>query len=64
MSDQLEFVLARKGKRGPLPTDKGMLVGVRLQPALLVWLDAEREKVKPQPSRPEFIRKLIERAKG
>lgn len=33
---------------------------VRLQPDLLAWLDAERAKLDPEPSRPEFIRQLIE----
>lgn len=44
-------------------TGKGTLIGVRLQPDLLAWVDAERAKIEPEPTRPEFIRGLIERAK-
>ena len=64
MADQEKTVLTRKGKRGPAPTGKGTLIGVRLQPELLAWVDAERAKLDPQPTRPEFIRGLIERVKG
>lgn len=39
-------------------------VTVRIPPDLLAWLDAERAKVDPVPSRPEYIRQMIERAKG
>lgn len=60
MTDQEKTVLTRKGKRGPAPTGKGTLIGVRLQPDLLDWVDAERAKIDPEPSRPEFIRQLIE----
>ena len=63
MVDQGKTVLTRKGKRGPAPTGKGTLVGVRLQPELLAWLDSERAKFKPEPSRPEMIRKIIEKLK-
>lgn len=37
---------------------------LRLQPDLLAWVDAERAKLTPEPSRPEFIRKLIEERKN
>lgn len=33
---------------------------VRLQPDLLTWLDAEREKLDPVPSRPEMVRRYLE----
>jgi len=48
-----------KKRRGPLPTGKGTLVGVRLQPDLLKALDgwAKLSNI----SRPEAIRRLIER---
>ncbi len=36
---------------------------VRLQPELLAWVDVERAKIDPEPSRPEFIRQLIETGK-
>jgi hypothetical protein len=64
MADQQKTVLTRKGKRGPAPTGKGSLVGVRLQPDLLAWVDAERAKLDPEPSRPEFIRQVLEDRKG
>lgn len=64
MADQEKTVLTRKGKRGPAPTGRGTLIGVRLQPDLLAWVDAERAKIEPEPSRPEFIRRLIEKAKA
>lgn len=51
-----------KIKRRPPVT--GTLVGVRLQPDLLAWVDSERAKLDPEPSRPEFIRRLIEKVKG
>lgn len=53
-------MLTRIGKRGPAATGKGTLVGVRLQPDLLAWLDAERAKLDPQPSRPEMVRVYLE----
>ncbi|WP_163535486.1 hypothetical protein [Frigidibacter albus] len=64
MSDQEKTVLTRKGRRGPAPTGKGMLIGVRLQPELLAWVDAERAKVNPEPSRPEFVRNVLEGIKS
>ncbi len=39
-------------------------VTVRLAPELLDWLDAERAKLEPEPTRPEFIRQALERLKG
>ena len=62
MTEQ-EKMLAQK-RRGRPATGKGLTIGVRLQPDLLAWVDAERAKIEPEPSRPEFIRGLIERAKG
>lgn len=52
-------VLAKK-RRGPKPTGKGQQVVVRLQPDLLAKVDkaAKSEGV----SRPEAIRRLIQRA--
>ncbi|MPZ38488.1 MAG: hypothetical protein GEU95_10530 [Rhizobiales bacterium] len=55
-------MLARK-KPGPKPTGKGHTVGVRLQPPLLKVLDRWiAEQSKPRPSRPEAVRRLIEKA--
>lgn len=36
---------------------------VRLQPDLLAWVDAERAKLDPEPSRPEFIRQVLDEHK-
>ncbi|MDB6179561.1 hypothetical protein PAF17_18990 [Paracoccus sp. Z330] len=57
-------MLTRKGKRGPEPTGKGTLVGVRLQPDVLEWLDKQREQLDPVPSRPEMIRVFLEERRG
>lgn len=62
MTDQ-EKMLAQN-KRGRPATGKGFTVGVRLQPDLLAWVDAERAKLDPEPSRPEFIRQVIEERKA
>lgn len=43
-------------KRGPAPTGKGTLVGVRLQPDLLSVLDRFIAEQKPDMSRPEALR--------
>jgi hypothetical protein len=51
-----------KKRRGPLPTGKGTLIGVRLQPAHLKALDAWVAKQKPPVTRPEAIRALLAKA--
>jgi hypothetical protein len=56
-------MLAQK-RRGRPATGKGLTVGIRLQPDLLDWIDAERAKLDPEPSRPEFIRQIIEKDKA
>ena len=45
-------------RRGPSPTGKGILVGVRLQPTDLKALDGWIRRYEHQ-SRPEAIRKLV-----
>jgi hypothetical protein len=62
MSDQEKMLT--QNKRGRPATGKGLTVGVRLQPELIAWVDAERAKLDPEPSRPEFIRQLIEKVKS
>jgi hypothetical protein len=52
-------VITRK-KRGPPPTGKGTLIGVRLQPTPLANVDAWAASQEDKPSRPEAIRRLIE----
>ena len=52
--------LSKKQKRGPAPTGKGTLIGVRLQPSDLSGLDAWiAAQAEPQPSRPEAIRRIL-----
>lgn len=53
-------MLTQKKRRGPEPTGKGTLVGVRLQPDLLEWLDAERLRAEPVKTRPEMVRHFLE----
>jgi DNA-binding XRE family transcriptional regulator len=50
-------MLSRK-KRGPAPTGKGTLIGVRLQPPTLARLDDWVAMQEDRPSRPEAIRRL------
>lgn len=54
-----ETIPDNRKKRGR-PKVGSTLVGLRLDPDLLTWLDTERAKLDPAPSRPEFIRQLIE----
>jgi hypothetical protein len=52
-----ETVLSRK--RGPKPTGKGQLIGVRLQPDQLASLDAWIERQPDKPTRPEAVRAIL-----
>lgn len=47
-------------RRGRPATGKGVQVVVRMQPDMLDWLDSERAKLDPEPSRPEMIRRILE----
>jgi len=53
--------LITKKRRGPKPTGKGALIGVRLHPPLLDAIDriiaAEND---PKPSRPDVIRRILQ----
>jgi hypothetical protein len=49
-----------KKRRGPAPTGKGTLIGVRLQPSHLRALDAWIAAQNPPPTRPEAIRGMME----
>lgn len=56
-----QLIMARQSvitqkRRGPAPTGKGTLVGVRLQPDLLAVLDRFIAEEKPAMSRPEALR--------
>jgi hypothetical protein len=53
----------KKKRRGPAPTGKGTPVQVRVQPDLLALIDQWIEgRPDPKPSRPEAIRRLVEKA--
>lgn len=57
-----QTVLPQK-KRGPAPTGKGTLIGVRLQPDILETIDAWIAKQPaPRPTRPEAMRSLAAEA--
>ena len=56
-----ETVVAQK-RRGPAPTGKGTPIVVRMQPDLLAPLDEWIKKQREHRSRPEAIRKILERA--
>jgi len=49
-----------KKRRGPAPTGKGTLVGVRLQPSQLAALDGWIAKQNVPLTRPEAIRAMME----
>ena len=49
-----------KKRRGPAPTGKGTLVGVRLQPSQLAALDTWIAKQDAPLTRPEAIRAMME----
>ncbi|WP_158247994.1 hypothetical protein [Paracoccus sp. SY] len=50
----------KEKKRVGRPPINSTSINLRLAPDLLSWLDAERAKLDPEPSRPEFIRQIIE----
>lgn len=54
-----ETVITKK-RRGPAPTGKGQLIGVRLQPDQLGAVDAWINHQPDDLSRPEAVRRLIE----
>ena len=48
-----------KKRRGPAPTGKGWLLGVRIHPPLLKALDAWISAQPTKMSRPEAVRKIL-----
>lgn len=58
-----QSVIAQK-KRGPKPTGKGTLLGVRLHPPLLAHIDKWIATNAPGVSRPEAIRRILMKALG
>lgn len=57
MSDQEKTAITKK-RRGPKPTGWGTLIGVRVQPELLDWIDAKRADTGQ--TRPDFMRDLLD----
>lgn len=55
--------MSESKKRMGRPPVNATPITLRLAPTLLAWVDAERAKIEPEPTRPEFIRRLIEKAK-
>jgi len=64
MTDDRVNTVQPQKRRGPPPTGKGTPIQVRLQPAPLAELDAWSAEQPDNPSRPEAIRRLIERGLG
>jgi hypothetical protein len=54
-----QTVITQK-RRGPAPTGKGELVGVRVQPDMAARIDKWAGRCDDGPSRPEAIRRLVE----
>jgi hypothetical protein len=53
-------ITRKKKKRGPAPTGKGELLGVRIHPPQLAALDNWISRQADSPSRPEAIRRILE----
>jgi hypothetical protein len=47
--------------KGGRPRVDATPITLRLRPDLLDWVDTERAKLDPEPSRPEFIRITLEK---
>jgi hypothetical protein len=56
--------MSESKKRIGRPPINATPVTVRIPPDLLAWIDSERAKNVPEPSRPEFIRGMIEKVKN
>ena len=54
-----EGIMKTQKRRGPMPTGKGTLIGVRLQPAELKALDLWVRRKGSEHSRPQAIRHFI-----
>ena len=54
----------KEKKRIGRPPINSTSINLRLAPDLLAWVDAERAKLEPEPTRPEFIRQVLERLKA
>jgi hypothetical protein len=58
------FLMSEIKKKVGRPAVNSTPITLRLPPDLLSWVDTERAKLDPEPSRPEFIRGLIEAARN
>lgn len=58
---QQETLIPKKNKRGPKPTGQGVPIMVRVQPDQLANLDAWRLAQSDSPTRPEAVRRLIDK---
>lgn len=56
------MITHKKKRRGPPPTGKGELLGVRIHPPQLASLDDWIGQQPDKPSRPEAVRRLLEQA--
>jgi hypothetical protein len=57
---QVGLSTLKTGKsKGGRPRTDATPVTVRILPEMLEWLDAERAKLDPVPSRPEMIRQMM-----
>lgn len=56
--------MSESKKRMGRPPVNATPVTVRMPPDLLSWIDTERAKIAPPPSRPEMIRLIIEERRG
>ena len=54
-----QTVLSQKKRRGPAPTGKGQLIGVRLQPSDLAALDSYVAGLDVPQTRPQAIRAIL-----
>lgn len=52
-------IIKKKNRRGPPPTGKGELLGVRINPPQFVALDSWIAQQPDKPSRPEAVRRLL-----
>ena len=54
-----QVTVITKKRKGPAPTGKGKMIGLRLQPDLLAAVDDWIRAQRPEVSRPEAIRRIL-----
>ena len=55
--------MSESKKRMGRPPVNATPITVRIAPDLLEWLDSQREKLDPQPTRPEMVRTILQKVK-